>query len=237
MRSPAAGSGAGEAGRSPQRSSQSPPQAQVEQQISRALDSVVDKLTGGSDAGARKLTDQLDRTRDMRERLNRLEQQVREAEAQQRAGGQRGGRQPQADGGQGGRQPQPSGRGSGGGGGTGEQLQQAREEYARELQRARESLGRMQEQQRGGGGATPEQHEFSRSAPGNEAFKQDFSRWETLRKDVDLALERYEAAVSDRLSRKGTEDRLNAGGSDRVPDKYRNLIAKYFQSLATGTRK
>ena len=44
----------------------------------------------------------------------------------------------------------------------------------------------MQAEQRDGGGSTPEQHEWSRSAPGNEAFKQDFDRWESLRKDVDL---------------------------------------------------
>ena len=102
----------------------------------------------------------------------------------------------------------------------------------RELQRSRESLGRMQADQRDGGGATPEQHEWSRSAPGNEAFKQDFSRWESLRKDVDLALERYEAGLSARLAKKAAEDRLSGGGSERVPDAYRPLVSKYFESLA-----
>jgi len=34
------------------------------------------------------------------------------------------------------------------------------------------------------------------------------------------------------LSRKLPDDRFSAGGSDRVPDAYRQLIAKYFESLA-----
>jgi hypothetical protein len=121
-------------------------------------------------------------------------------------------------------------------GGGGQELEKLRAEYQRELQRAREAVSRLQ--QRGGEGGTPEQHEYSRSAPGTEQFKQDRSKWESLRRDVDLALERYEAAASDRL--KKTDDgaaRLSAGASDRVPDKYRDLVAKYFQSLATGRRK
>jgi hypothetical protein len=110
-------------------------------------------------------------------------------------------------------------------------VQRAREEYLRELQRSREALGRMRAEQRGGGGATPEQHEFSRSAPGNEAFKQDFSNWESLRKDVDLALEQFEASASARLGPRNT-DRLSAGGSERIPDAYRPMVSRYFEAIA-----
>ena len=67
---------------------------------------------------------------------------------------------------------------------------------------------------------------------GTEAFKQDFSKWESLRKDVDSALDRYEASVIARAARKSLQDRLSAGGSDRVPDDYRRLIARYYESLA-----
>ena len=184
----------------------SPPSSSAEEQIARTLDQVVEKLGGGAGADGQRLAEELKQTREIRERLNRLEQQMRAAE--------------QSD----------------GQGGQGE-LEKLRAEYQRELQRAREALNSLQQgEQRGGRGATPEQHEFSRSAPGTEQFKQDRSKWESLRKDVDLALERYEAAASDRLSGKG-DDRLSAGASDRVPDKYRDLISKYFQSLATGTRK
>jgi hypothetical protein len=112
------------------------------------------------------------------------------------------------------------------------ELQRLREEYARELQRARDSLGRMQAEQRGSGGSTPEQHEFSRSSPGNEAFKQDFGKWEALRKDVDLALEKYEAAASARLGRAGGNDRLSGGGSERVPEPYRPAVSRYFEAIA-----
>ena len=80
--------------------------------------------------------------------------------------------------------------------------------------------------------ATPEEQEFSRSAPGTEAFKQDRSGWESLRKDIDLALEKYEAGVSDQLAGRRTQDRLSAGGSERVPDAYRSVIARYYEALA-----
>ncbi len=111
-------------------------------------------------------------------------------------------------------------QGSSGSGQAGE-LQRLRDEYARELQRTRETLGRMEGEQRSGQNmSTPETHEFSRSAPGTEAFKQDYSSWETLRRNVDLAMERYEASVSQRRHAP-PRDRLDAGGSDRVPDAYR----------------
>jgi hypothetical protein len=181
--------------------------AAAEQQLARALDDVASTLGGGNADNARRLADELDRTRNIRERLNELERQVRDAEAKQAKQG--------------------GGNGAGGG-----EAQRLREQYTRELQRSRESLGRMQAEQRDGGGSTPEQHEWSRSAPGNEAFKQDFDRWESLRKDVDLALERYEAGLSARLGRKAADDRLSGGGSERVPDAYRPLVSKYFESLA-----
>ena len=82
------------------------------------------------------------------------------------------------------------------------------------------------------GGSTPEQHEYSESAPGREAFKNDFSGWERLRKDVELALERREAAIAEKLAGKRSQDRLAAGAADGVPEDYRALVAKYFESLA-----
>ena len=113
-------------------------------------------------------------------------------------------------------------------------MQRLREEYQRELQRAQDALRRLNggNATNGLGGSTPEQHEFSRSAPGTEAFKQDRSGWDSLRKNLDTELERYEASISDRLSRSKSDDRFSAGGSDRVPDAYSELIARYFESLA-----
>ena len=105
-------------------------------------------------------------------------------------------------------------------------------EHAREMQRAQEALERLGGGQASSGanGSTPEEEQFSRSAPGTEAFKQDRSNWESLRRNLDSALEGYEASVSDRLARTRRDDRFNTGGSDRVPDVYRrNLIAKYLR--------
>ncbi len=170
----------------------------TEQQISRSLDRVVDRLGGGSSAEARRLAQELDRTRQLRDRLDRLEKEMRQAE------GKRDG-----------------------------QLAKLRQQYEQELRQARESLGRQEGVPRNGlGTSTPQQHEFSRSAPGTEAFKQDRSNWDTLRKDVDRALEQYDAAVSRRLASRIAEARLSAGGSDQVPEEYRRFIARYYESLS-----
>jgi hypothetical protein len=205
--------------------------AGAEQQIARALDRIVDTLGGGASADARRLSDQLDQTREIRERLNRLEQQMREAEARQRAAGQPG--QQAGRSGREGAQGQQGSRGSSGEGQGGE-LQKLQQEYQRELQRARDAVRQLTDAppQSGAGTSTPEEHEFSRSAPGTEASKQDRSGWESLRKNVDSALERYEASVSQRLARKLSADTLSAGGSDRVPESYRRQIARYYESLA-----
>ena len=80
--------------------------------------------------------------------------------------------------------------------------------------------------------ATPEQHEWSRSAPGTEAFKQDYAAWQSLASDVTKVLERAETSVAGRLSTAVGKDRLRAGGSERVPDAYRDRVSRYFESIA-----
>ena len=202
---------------------------QSEEEIARVLERAAAAL-GERNADRQALSDRLEQTRAMRERLNKLDQQLRDADAGQRAS--RGERGQRTQAGEEGRQGREGSRGSTGSGQPGD-LQRLREEYSRELQRTREALSRMQGEQRSGQDmATPETHEFSRSAPGTEAFKQDYSGWDALRREIDLAMERYEAAVSDRLIRNAAADRFDAGGSDRVPDAYRQSIARYYQSLA-----
>jgi hypothetical protein len=174
---------------------------QGEQQIARTMESVVDTLGGTASAEARQMAEQLDQSRQTRERLDAREAQLKAAEGK-------------ADG----------------------QAEKLRQEYEQELRRTRESLGRQQgaagqSQQRDGGGSTPEQHEYSRSAPGTEAFKQDRSGWESLRKEIDRALEARDAAASRKLAQSLGDDRLSAGGSERVPEKYRKLVARYYESL------
>ena len=88
--------------------------------------------------------------------------------------------------------------------------------------------------QDGGYGAygTPEGHEFSRSAPGTEAFKQDYARWESLSKNVKNALEDLEASLADRLSDQRARDRVTAGEDDRAPALYEDAVSRYYRSIA-----
>ena len=193
----------------------------------QGLASTLDQVAGRLGAGGSQVSGELEQTRAIRDRLQRAEQQLRDAEARARdassAGGSRTGESQRAGG---------KGQSATGSSGNGE-VQRLRDEYQRELQRAEEALRRLQGGSTGDmGGATPEQHEFSRSAPGTQAFKQDRSDWESLRRNLDSALEKYEASISDRLSRTESKDRFNAGGSDRVPDAYGQLISRYFESLA-----
>jgi hypothetical protein len=196
--------------------------AEAEQQMARALDRVIDRLNGtdGKDGTAEDLSKALDEARTLRERLDTLERELRDAEAATGAASGRGGRTAGA-----------AARGDNAGI---EDLRALRQRYAKEVQRTRETLSRLERSAPGSGqgGTTPQTHEWSVTDQGMEAFKQDFSQWQSLRKDVDSALERYEASIVARAARKSLQDRLSAGGSDRVPDEYRKLIARYYESLA-----
>jgi hypothetical protein len=212
--------------------------APAEQQIADALDKVARKLNGADAGGARGDTEQLagelDDVRDARERLARLEKQL--ADASRAAEGSRGRGNTAQPGraGQSGPEGRRGERGTGGDGSGGD-LQQLQQAYNRELQRTRELMDRVQRgtPESGGRMTTPEQHEWSRSAPGTEAFKQDYAAWQSLAADVARALERAESAVAGRLAGALAKDRLRAGGSERVPDAYRQRVSKYFESIAT----
>jgi hypothetical protein len=208
------------------------PTGEAEQQIARALDQIVEQLGGRPSERAEDLSRGLDQAQAIRERLDRMERTLREAEA-------RPGATPPSTG----RSGAPAGRngeaGQAAGRSGGADVQQLREQYAKEVQRAREELSRMERSTPGAGhaGATPEGHEWSVTDQGKEAFKQDFSGWSSLRKDLDSALERFESAIVARAARRSLDDRLSVGGSERVPDAYRALIARYYESLARKTQK
>ena len=108
------------------------------------------------------------------------------------------------------------------------------QEYNKELQRTREVMDRAQRGTPDSGGrmSTPEQHEWSRSAPGTEAFKQDYAAWQSLAAQVARALEHAESSAASRLSAALSRDRLRSGGSDRVPDAYQRRVSRYFESIA-----
>jgi hypothetical protein len=80
--------------------------------------------------------------------------------------------------------------------------------------------------------STPEGPSPSVSAPGTEAFKQDFSGWESLHKEVSLRLERLEATLSQRLLERASRERLQAGSADTAPEQYEQAVDRYFRSLA-----
>ena len=212
--------------------------------------------TGETQALSERLTD----TRDLRDRLKSLEDRIsalaqqaeREARAaegspadQGKASGQNGQRGESSNtqrAENGNRQAAQSGsRGSAQGQGEGEggrdtlsELRELQEQYARELRDA----GRMLQgsnaggADRGGRMATPEGHEFSRSAPGTEAFKQDYARWDSLRKGIANAMDRYEAALAQRLAEREAAERVQAPLRDKVPDRYAESVVRYYQSLS-----
>lgn len=232
--------------------------APAEQQIADALDRVARKI-GGTDAGGAKgdtkqLANQLDDVRDARERIARLEREMRDAQQQaekttsngttsngttangktENAGTESG----KTGNGRAANGKTESGK-TGNGKATGNRgdgdVARLQEQLNQELQRTRQLLDRLQQgsPQNGNGTSTPEGHEWSRSAPGTEAFKQDYKAWQSLASDVTKALERAESSTASRLSNALAKDRLRAGGSERVPDAYRKQVSKYFESIAT----
>ena len=80
--------------------------------------------------------------------------------------------------------------------------------------------------------ATPEGPELSRSAPGTEAFKQDFAKWESLRQGVASAMDRYEAGIAQRLAEREASERVTAPLKDEVPERYSESVIRYYRSLS-----
>ena len=70
------------------------------------------------------------------------------------------------------------------------------------------------------------------TAPGTEAFKQDFAKWEEMRRQATLALETIEASLSKKLQVKQAKDRLAAGSDDKAPDGYQKQVDSYFKAIA-----
>jgi Domain of unknown function (DUF4175) len=223
--------------------------------LARALDKVAEQLgaaTGTRDAESQRLSSQIARTQELRDRLAELQQSMdslaRASDAAQRdANGQQspaGAREGTPSPGQNPAQPGASGRqgtsgqqgsSAGGSGGDVARLQRDVEEQMREAQRMTEDL-RRQNPGMQKGGSTPEDWQRSVSAPGTEGFKQDFAKWESLKKNLMLALEQTESKLSDQLRAREKVDRLNVGRYESAPESYRELVDRYYQSLATPRR-
>ncbi len=176
-----------------------------QEDIARALDRLADRIGDAvtpGDEASRKMADQLTRAQDLRDEIDKLTREVEQL-------------------------AEKSGRGN-----TGDAAR-LRDEYNRRLQEARELLSQVAPEVRNGGiGFTFEGQGMVMSAPGTEPFKQDFAKWEQLRKQVTLALDRAESELSRKLQARDTRDRLAAGVDDEPPAAYQQQVDSYFKSLA-----
>ena len=241
------------------------------EEIARQLERLAERLGAatGQSAESRRLSDQLARNRELREKLNEVDRQLTElrkkAGEQQESGRERQGQaqqgqaqQGQEQGQQQGQQGDPrdsqrggdpqqqqgerspssqgqqgeTGQQGPGNGGRGGEVQRADEE-GRPWDEARELVDELRRED--GTGSTPEMTRFNPgiSAPGTEAWKQDFTKWEELKKQMEIALEKAETSLASQLREQESKDRLNAGATQAVPDAYRRLVDKYYRSLAS----
>lgn len=209
--------------------------------VARELDRLADKVGGApaADREGAQLADDLSKARELRDRLSDLQRQIEAA-----------GKQPGTQG-QGGESAEPGERSAPGkpgqtgqqdGKGTpsqqGRRLAELQREYLEEVRNAGELRERLEQASPGSGRAmsTPVDQQMVSSAPGTQAFKQDFSKWETLHKDIALGLERLEAALSQRVVERAARERLRTGSTDRVPDTYRSTVDRYYRALAQEPR-
>jgi hypothetical protein len=185
------------------------PSQREREDLARALDRLADRIaTGvnGADPQSQRATDQLTRAQDLRDRIDSL---TREAE---RLSQQTGATGSTADG------------------------ARLRDEYQRQLRETRELLEQISrdnpEVRRGGMGFTFEGQGMVTSAPGTEPFKQDFAKWDELRKQVTLALDHAATELSRKLQARDARDRLAAGADDAPPASYQQQVDSYFKALA-----
>ena len=179
-------------------------------------------VPGGLSDEARRLSEELDRTRALRERLGVLERQI---EALERLG-EAGDLAPSATNVESNVEDESG------------SLAQLGEAYDRELRRAEDLLGELRRENPSlASRVNGLSGQYTRSAPGTEAFKQDFTRWDELRRDVAEALERLEASRSGLLSVEELRGRLSSGADESVPETYRALVEAYYEALAVAERR
>jgi hypothetical protein len=226
-----------------------------QQGVAKALDRVAEQLSaasGAQSADARKASEQLGRAQELRDRMQQLDRSIeqlqRESQSQQNGQSQAERQGPQQAPGQGAQgtsgapgapatqgapgAPGAPGEGSGvsGGGGRLEQLQRDVNDQMREAERLAETIRREAPGLQGPNTDASWWRSFS--APGTEAFKQDFSRWESLKTNLLVALEEVETELSGQLRAQDNKERFNVGGHQGVSDAYRDMVDKYYRSLA-----
>jgi hypothetical protein len=212
------------------------PEAGAQQDIARLLERVADKLgaaAGAGDEEARKLSGQLARTQELREKLDQVGRSLESSAAQNgRNPGDASTRKAVGESGR-------TGEGQRGAGGVNMTL--LREESLRQLRETWKLLDDLQRQNPGfsksGAGFTFEGQGMILSAPGTEGFKQDFARWENLKRQAILALEEAESRLSRKLQANESKNRLAAGVEDRAPAEYQQRVDSYFKAIAAGNKQ
>ena len=218
-----------------------PPRSRAgpQEEIARQIDRLAERLnaaTGLKGDDPQKLSEQLARTQELRERLDqvgRALESVRQSDG--RPGSRAGGSSPQKTPGESGRM----GQGRQGAGGI--DLSQLREESLRQLQETRNLLEELRRQDpsasRNGAGFTFEGQGMVLSAPGTEGFKQDFEKWDVLKRQATLALEEAGSTLAKKLQAHASKDRLAAGIEDKAPAEYKKRVDAYFKGLAAGKKQ
>lgn len=196
---------------------------------------------GAGEADARRLANELDEARATRERIADLERQINEMRRQ-------------AESGQGGQRDEAARRLDDLQRQFGREADRARELASRQSanqqggdqrgqagqqgdrggnQQGGARSGRNDGQQNDGRAGTPEDpRSASRSAPGTQQWKQDFSKWESMRKNVAQALESYEASLTAKLAETLAAERVHGGYDARTPEAWRKLVADYYEAIA-----
>ena len=206
--------------------------ASAQQAVAREMDALAEKIANArepEDDASQRLAAQRARAQELRSEIDALTRQLEQvSKGQTPPADARGGRQTAGDTGR-------SGRGQAGTGGAGSELARLRDQYEQKLREARELLDQLRREDpsfsQGGAGLTFEGQGMTLSAPGTEAFKQDFAKWEQLRQQATALLQRAETSLSDRIrSRSG--DRLASGPEDRAPAEYQRQVDDYFKAIA-----
>ena len=81
-------------------------------------------------------------------------------------------------------------------------------------------------------GFTFEGQGMTLSAPGTQSWKQDFAKWQELKRQATTALDAAETTLAKKLDDKASKDRLAAGVDDRAPAAYQEQVNSYFKALA-----
>ena len=222
------------------------------QEIAKQLERLAERLgaASGQSAEARRLSEQLARNRELREKIGEIDRQLSElgkgeqrpqaSESGRPEDTRRGGQPQQQPGDQRsassqGQRGQSGEQGSGDAGRGGESQQP--NDQRRPWQQARDLADQLRREE-GMGGWTPEDSRFNpgTSAPGTQAWKQDFAKWDELKKQMEVALEKAETSLASKLREQEAKDCLNAGATQAVPEQYRRLVDKYYRALAQRKR-